>query len=491
MPLELTVLAGSFPERRALHLGGWDYTNMTNVRGLTPVNTPVLVERLRALGVDSPWATNAVMPPGRFDTAGLLSERPPTTQFDSWIANWPDASAYFVYVNAQNTFGNVSSVDATRFATALGQWITFWVQHAQTIGVAPSQLVLLLVDEPHSPAQDDRIVTWTRAIKAVEPAVRIWEDPTYRDPVASAPALLDVVDVIALKSWLMVEQGPAFVDFYRRRGEQGQELAVYGASGPARLLDPYTYQRLQAWACADIGAKSSFFWSFSDDADGHSWNEYATTKAPYSPFFLSSTEVTISKHTEAIREGAEDFEYLALLRHRVAALEASDANHPGLAEAAAFIGASIAAVLQSPGATDVQWTSDKNRSSAERMRLAIAAAIEWLTPTAGESSTGGGRTPIGRALPAVTITDGTFMYDSQPHAALAAATGAYGVHVAGSFVFTYTPGGSAPPVYGGVYSVTARFTSSDPDYADAHGWEKTNDRRWRSDGPDRTGKDGR
>jgi hypothetical protein len=467
IPLELTVLAGDFPERRALHLGGWDYTNITNVRGLTPVNTPVLVERLRALGVDSPWATNTVMPPGRFDTAGLLSEPPSTTEFDSWIASWPDASSYFIFVNAQSTFGNVSSVDATQFAAALGAWATFWVQHAHTIGVAPSQLVLLLVDEPHSPAQDDRIVTWARAIKAAEPAVRIWEDPTYRDPAASPPPLLDVVDVIALKSWLMVEQGPAFVDFYRRRGERGQELAVYGASGPARLLDPFTYQRLQAWACADLGAKSSFFWSFSDDADGHSWNEYATTKTPYSPFFLSATEVTISKHTEAIREGAEDFEYLTMLRRRVAALQESDANYPGLAEAAAFLGASIATVMQSSGATDVQWTSDKDRSSAERMRLAIAAAIEWLAAPAGESSTGA-RTSIGRARPSVTVTGGTFVYDGQPHPALAAATGAYGVHVPGSFALTYTPGGSAPPVYGGVYPFTARFTSSDPDYADAH-----------------------
>src|SRR5206468_5693994 len=44
LPLELTVLAGGFPERRAPHLGGGDYTNITNVRGRTPVNTPVLVE---------------------------------------------------------------------------------------------------------------------------------------------------------------------------------------------------------------------------------------------------------------------------------------------------------------------------------------------------------------------------------------------------------------------------------------------------------------
>jgi hypothetical protein len=39
--------------------------------------------------------------------------------------------------------------------------------------------------------------------------------------------------------------------------------------------------------------------------------------------------------------------------------------------------------------------------------------------------------------------------------------------VSGSFTFTYTPGGSAPPVNVGTYSVTAQFTSNDLNYTDA------------------------
>src|SRR5206468_9689665 len=106
-------------------------------------------------------------------------------------------------------------------------WITFWVDHARNLGIRPSQLVLLLVDEPHLPAQDDRVVAWTTALKAAQPAIKIWEDPTYRDPAAAAPRLLDVVDIVALNTWLMVQQGAPFADFYRQRGQQGQELGVY------------------------------------------------------------------------------------------------------------------------------------------------------------------------------------------------------------------------------------------------------------------------
>src|SRR5262249_35020422 len=156
-------------------------------------------------------------------------------------------SGYFIFLNAQDTFGNVSRSDSARFSKALGQWITFWVDHARSLGIHPSQLVLLLVDEPHLPAQDDRVVVWTNALKAAQPGIRIWERPPREVPAGSAPQLLDVVDILGLKTWLMVQQGASFQDFYRRRGQQGQTLAVYGASGPARLTDPYTYQRLQAW----------------------------------------------------------------------------------------------------------------------------------------------------------------------------------------------------------------------------------------------------
>src|SRR5207249_7917303 len=115
---------------------------------------------------------------------------------------------------------------------------------------------------------DERVVTWGRAIKAGEPGVRIWEDPTYADPAGSRPQLLDVSDILAMKRSLMLQQGGLYVDFFRQRRARGQALDVYGAAGAPRLLDPYTYYRLQAWVCADVGAGGSFFWSFVDDAGG-------------------------------------------------------------------------------------------------------------------------------------------------------------------------------------------------------------------------------
>ena len=78
---------------------------------------------------------------------------------------------------------------------------------------------------------------------------------------------------------------------------------------------------------------------------------------------------------------------------------------------------------------------------------------------------------ITKATPTVTVTGGTFAYDGNPHGATATAVGVDGITaVSGSFSFTYTPpGNSTVPVNAGTYSVTASFTSSNPNYNNATG----------------------
>ena len=71
---------------------------------------------------------------------------------------------------------------------------------------------------------------------------------------------------------------------------------------------------------------------------------------------------------------------------------------------------------------------------------------------------------IAPRMPLVAVTGGTFPYDGSAHPATATATGVSGAPVPGSLTVVYTPGGSAPPVAVGAYSVTAAFTSSDPNY---------------------------
>jgi hypothetical protein len=74
---------------------------------------------------------------------------------------------------------------------------------------------------------------------------------------------------------------------------------------------------------------------------------------------------------------------------------------------------------------------------------------------------------VAPATPIVAVIGGTYIHDGNPHPATATATGFGGVAVSGSFSFTYSPGGSSAPVSTGTYSVSATFTSADPNYGNA------------------------
>jgi hypothetical protein len=73
------------------------------------------------------------------------------------------------------------------------------------------------------------------------------------------------------------------------------------------------------------------------------------------------------------------------------------------------------------------------------------------------------------AAAGITVTGGQFVYNTVPHPATGTATGGGGASVAGSFSFTYVPGGSAAPVNAGSYSVAAIFTSGDANYSGGSG----------------------
>jgi hypothetical protein len=439
--VSLKVFATPYPDRTTLHVGGWDYTDKDGFLGLPPDTAASFIETLRDLNVNSPWATAAVMPVPGFDAVGHFVRPPDTSRFDRWISNWPGAAGYYVYLSVGDTIGNVRTSEGVRFTTAVGDWITFWVTHAASLGLRADQLSVLLVDEPVSAVQDARIAVWGRAIKAAQPQVNIWEDPNVRDPASAQFQLFDVSDELALERSLIDQLGAPFVDFYRNRSQTGQRLAVYGAAGPARLLDPYTYYRLQPWLCAWLGANTSFFWSFSDDANGHSWNEYVADRTNYSPFFISTSEITRSRHSEALREGVEDFEYLSMLRRQLDAIAERGPTALG-AQAAELLQTAAADVLSAAGTSESAWTAPANRVEAELARMKIGALLER----------------VAAATPRITIGGGDFVYDGTPHAAAATATASNGLPVDGSLTVEYVPGGATVPVHAGTYLAVATFS---------------------------------
>jgi hypothetical protein len=92
--------------------------------------------------------------------------------------------------------------------------------------------------------------------------------------------------------------------------------------------------------------------------------------------------------------------------------------------------------------------------------------------TSGDSNytdaSASGSLVIAKALPIVTVTcPAGVIFDGNSHACTAAANGVGNAAVSGSSTLTYN--GGAAPSGGGAYAVSASFTSSDSNYADAAG----------------------
>ncbi|HQC53848.1 MAG TPA: hypothetical protein PLE92_11980, partial [Lentisphaeria bacterium] len=338
---ELTVavtlrIAGQFPAVPTLHVGGWDYINGGGTYYKAPGNLVDNLAMMRDLYVDSPWGTGGVMPKGAaFDAEGKLTnaDKLDFTNWDAWVELWSGARQYCVFMSVRDKFHN-EPMGTARFNRMVGDYMTAWAEYLKKTGMQPNQLVVLLLDEPHNNDQDRIIIAWAKAIRAANPGVVIFEDPTYRKPEDGLPEMYALSDVLCPNTPMMLNQGESFKQFYLKQRDAGRELWLYSCSGPAKLLDPITYHRAQKWRAFEIGAKGSFYWALGcAGGQGDSWNAYTQPGTEYSPYFVSQTTVMDGKHSEAVREGVQDYEYLVMLQDRIAQLKKAGKGGAAIAKA--------------------------------------------------------------------------------------------------------------------------------------------------------------
>jgi len=84
------------------------------------------------------------------------------------------------------------------------------------------------------------------------------------------------------------------------------------------------------------------------------------------------------KHSEAIREGVQDYEYLVMLQDRIAQLKKAGKGGANLAKAEQLLaeapGRALAGVL--PGS--LEWKTPKDRSLMDQVRVEILHALAEL-----------------------------------------------------------------------------------------------------------------
>ena len=377
VPIRLRVWPMEFPERTTLWLGGWSYTNGGGAYGVTPQNRRQFVEHLKEHFVNAPWATSGVMMNYEFPGNDPGKIRLDTRQFDAWIKEWPRAGRYMVFLSVSTACGG-ARIGTPEFEHRVGTWISAWVSYLEGKGISPGQLGLLIRDEPHDDEQAQRIIAWARAIKKAEPAVLIWEDPTYRDPGQAPPEMFEVCDVLCPNRPMWMYQGKRFEQFYLDQQRKGRELQFYSCSGPARLLDPYSYYRLQAWHCWQAQATGTFFWAFGDNSNTSSWNEYFATAGPFTPLFLDDETVTAGKRMEAIRESVQDYEYFVMLRKAVDRAKAAGRSTAVIQQAESLLASAAEEVLADQDVEALQWHEPKDRTKADAVRIEILRVLDAI-----------------------------------------------------------------------------------------------------------------
>jgi hypothetical protein len=381
VPLRLKVYPLKFPEAPALHLGGWDYTDRDACYGVTPENRAAFIRHLRERFVDTPWAQSSVLARGKHDAEGNMTEPPDAREFEEWVRRWPGARNYYVFVSVGGEFAGFE-MGSPPFKVAVSAWISWWVDKLRGRRIEPRQLGLLLVDEPRAAEQDKIIIEYARVLRAAQPEVVIWEDPIWGNPAKATPEMFELCHVLCPNLPMWLDGGKEFADFYLRQKQAGRKLWLYSCSGPGKLLDPYSYHRMQHWFCWKVGAEGSGFWAFGDTNGASSYNEYLTTVGSYTPAFIDEKSVTPGKHMEAIREGVEDYEYLRMLRDRIAELEAkggSAAKGEAIERARKLLVSGpdrVTACMTSSRMT--YWKEPKDRSIADKVRLEILEALMSL-----------------------------------------------------------------------------------------------------------------
>lgn len=375
VPIRLKVRPISMPDRLTLHLGGWDYTDTDGMFDMTEQNRPSLIQHLQEHQVDTPWANGSVMPNGKYDKDGTMIEPPDAKNFKAWIDRWPNARNYFVFSCVGEGFAGFQ-IGTPPFKKAVASWINWWTGQLAKWDVKPEQLGLLLLDEPASPDQDKIIIEYSKAIKEAQPKVIIWEDPNWSDPQQGNPEMFAASSVLCPQYPMWIAQGKPFADFFAKQREAGRELWFYTCSAPGKLLDPYGLYRMQQWFCWKYEAKGTCFWAFCDSSDSSSWNEYLSKSGAFTPLFLDSKTVTDGKHMEAIREGMEDYEYLRILRDRIAELRKKGVTGKDVAAAEALLASAADRVTGCiKQQEDIKWRQPKDRSIADQVRLEVLNAL--------------------------------------------------------------------------------------------------------------------
>lgn len=384
-PLSLVLHSLRFPDHPRLSLTVWDYTIRPYAfRSATEQNVPLAIKDMRAHFVDTPYAgrKGACWPEkGDFDAEGNLIKPLRAAEFDEWTDRWKGSRRYHVYTG--NTLSDFCGepMGTPRFERMVAQWMAAFVKHAQSRGIRPEQIALHLFDEPSKDEQFKMNTVWGKAIKAGAPDLMLFTDPSFKGKSDAFKEMLAVHDMVCPHLPTTGGISKAVRDVCQAADGRSKRFWLYSCAGPARLLDPYYYHRLQAWHCWLDGAEGMGFWvywNYYKTGNCTAWNEMMTREETWGLVYTTPDSVTTGKHWEAVREGVEDYEYLSMLSSRVEELKKKGVSSESLSKAEELLRDLPSQVAGKYDQKAKAWSVEKDRSLADTARIKVLKILTTL-----------------------------------------------------------------------------------------------------------------
>jgi hypothetical protein len=320
VPINLDISQIAMHKPR-LSLSMWDGTEGNGSYGITPRNRQSAIALMRSHYVNTPWTNGRGIPLPKdsdFDAYGNLKSKLDFSTLDEWIAMWPGAERYMIFSNVPDNIAD-AKINTPEFKLRVESWAKALSQHMKELGLKPEQLGILLVDEPHQESQDAIVAAWANAMKAAAPELTLFSDPTWPRPDQTKDQnALTLMDILCPNLPIYINGGEPVKKYFSNLRDEGKKLWLYQCAGPTWEFDPQLYFRYQAWHAFSASATGEAFWSFGDIGRAPtSWNGYSNTGVVYSPVYLGETTVASSIHWDAVREGVEDYEELAMLQDAI------------------------------------------------------------------------------------------------------------------------------------------------------------------------------
>jgi len=384
----LTVAPFQFPDRPRLSLILPDYVDKPyGFKCMTDANVKIAIKDLKAHFMDTPYGHpwSACYPnKDAFDAEGKLVGPLQTKGFDEWVSLWKGARRYGLYLgyyNALPDFAAGEPIGSERFNRKIAQWSAAFAEHAEKKGIPPERIILHLLDEPSTAEQYRLNTSWAKAIKQGCPRFRLMVDPYRRgEPPPEEAAMLEEFNIICVIITLYdkTDIPDRMLNAGRSRGKELYLNNSPGGMDSTRLLDPYYYHLLLAWHCWKHGATMMSTWDYWNTRARSAWNEIGLEEPSYGLVYTTDNSITGGKHFEAIREGIEDYEYLAMLKDKTEEAKKTGKKPETVEKAETFLRNVPKQVADQYDRSKRLWNVEKDRAAADAARHRILELMKEL-----------------------------------------------------------------------------------------------------------------